>query len=166
MEEAGVDILNPMTTIEESRERLAKWVKVMYGRPIQLREVTDIRIEGALGPIPVRIYKPLNQKRDAPIVVYFRGGGWILGDLDTDDESARLLCKLSGAVAVSVDYRPRLSTSSQPVQRTVTSPRSGPARTPRPSAAIHGSWWWWGTVPAVTLRRRSASWLRREGSPG
>jgi acetyl esterase len=105
MKEGGIDILNPLTTIESSRKRLAKWVKVMYGRPIPLREVTDIEIEGALGPIPVRIYKPLDQKSGAPIIVYFHGGGWILGDLDTDDEPARLLCKLSGAVAVSVDYR-------------------------------------------------------------
>jgi len=105
MQKAGVDILNPMSTVEDSRKRLSKWVKVMYGRPVPLREVKDIEIEGALGYIPVRIYKPLDQKSTAPIIVYFHGGGWVLGDLDTDDEPARYLSKLAGAVVVSVDYR-------------------------------------------------------------
>ncbi|MDA4113106.1 MAG: alpha/beta hydrolase [Thaumarchaeota archaeon] len=105
MEEGGVAIVNPLATIESSRKRLAKWVKVMYGRPIHLREATDTEIEGPLGPIPVRIYKPLDQKSGSSMIVYFHGGGWILGDLDTDDEPARYLCKLSGGVVVSVDYR-------------------------------------------------------------
>ncbi len=58
--------------------------------------------------IPVRIYKPASNKDLAtvlPVVVYFHGGGWVLGDIDTHDALCRRLCDESGCAIVSVAYR-------------------------------------------------------------
>ncbi len=61
-------------------------------------------IEGAGGPMPVRIYRP---RRELPqgVVVYYHGGGFVLGDLDGYDNVCRQLCEDCGATIVSVGYR-------------------------------------------------------------
>jgi acetyl esterase len=55
--------------------------------------------------IPIRIYTPKEGEGPYPVTVYFHGGGWVLGDLDTHDSVARSLTNSSGAMVVSVDYR-------------------------------------------------------------
>lgn len=55
--------------------------------------------------IGVRIYWPTSDEGDRPAMVFFHGGGWVIGGLDTHDNSARELCNASGAVVVFVDYR-------------------------------------------------------------
>ncbi len=75
----------------------------------------DLRIEnliiseGAVTDIPVRIYWPpgssVEEHRDLPIVVFYHGGGFALGDLDTHDPVARAHAVGAEAIVVSVDYR-------------------------------------------------------------
>ncbi|WP_350277884.1 alpha/beta hydrolase [Kribbella sp. HUAS MG21] len=69
---------------------------------IELRKVTDELVRGQYGDIPVRIYRP-----DDPTaaVVYYHGGAWIVGDLDTHDLVTRRISRDTGALVVSVDYR-------------------------------------------------------------
>jgi cation diffusion facilitator CzcD-associated flavoprotein CzcO/acetyl esterase/lipase len=67
-------------------------------------EVIDGVLRGAAGPLPYRLYRPASPGPH-PIVVYFHGGGWVLGDLAADDPFCRDICVRSGAVVVSVDYR-------------------------------------------------------------
>lgn len=55
--------------------------------------------------IPIRIYTPTEGEEPFPVMVYFHGGGWVLGGLDTHDSVARSLTNISGAMMVSVDYR-------------------------------------------------------------
>ena len=71
---------------------------------VPLRGVVDQAIPGPGGPLPIRIYTPTG-KAPFPIVVYFHGGGWVVGDLDTQDMICRGLCHGAGSVVVSVDYR-------------------------------------------------------------
>jgi acetyl esterase len=67
-------------------------------------DVADRVLPGPDGPIPVRIYRPSNA--DAlPVLVWYHGGGWVIGNLDTHDQLCRLLCDATGALVVSVDYR-------------------------------------------------------------
>jgi cation diffusion facilitator CzcD-associated flavoprotein CzcO/acetyl esterase/lipase len=70
----------------------------------QVGEVSDGELDGADGPLPYRLYRPASPGPH-PIVVYFHGGGWVLGDLDSDDPLCRDLCARSDAVVVSVNYR-------------------------------------------------------------
>jgi acetyl esterase len=69
-----------------------------------VRSSEDDTIPGPAGPIPIRVYRPAI---DAPVptMVFFHGGGFVLGDLDTHDDQARRLCHDVGVVVVSVDYR-------------------------------------------------------------
>ena len=76
-------------------------------RPIRMAEVRPVEMPGPNGPIPARLYAPPLPEPDAaaPLLVYYHGGGWVLGDLDMFDDPCRLLAAASGAKVLSVDYR-------------------------------------------------------------
>jgi len=77
----------------------------MAGTREHVREVTDHTIEGPNGPIPIRVYVPAGSSGPHPVLVWFHGGGFILGDLDSADGTCRAIANRSGAAVVSVDYR-------------------------------------------------------------
>ena len=66
----------------------------------------DITIAGAEGDLSGRLYRPLGLlSRLNPVILYFHGGGFVTGDLDMHDASARALARKTGAIVVSADYR-------------------------------------------------------------
>ncbi len=67
--------------------------------------VRDLSAPGPAGPIPLRLYEPRSGTWPHPVLVYFHGGGWTIGDLDTHDVVCRHLCAGSGCAVLSVDYR-------------------------------------------------------------
>lgn len=71
--------------------------------PPSVDTVQDIKVKGGAGPLDARIYRIGSAL--APTVVFFHGGGWVAGDLDTHDRQARNLAIETGAVVVSVHYR-------------------------------------------------------------
>jgi acetyl esterase len=71
--------------------------------PPQVARVDDGHVKGAAGPLATRVYRV--SAGTSPTVVFFHGGGWVAGDLETHDRQARLLAIETGAVVVSVDYR-------------------------------------------------------------
>jgi acetyl esterase len=71
---------------------------------LKIAGVEDRKIPGPAGEIPVRIYRP-DGKAPLPALVYFHGGGWVIGSLETHDGSCRDLANRVGCVVVSVDYR-------------------------------------------------------------
>lgn len=70
----------------------------------EVGEVVDATLPGAEGSLNYRLYRP-DTTGPHPLVVYFHGGGWVLGDHESDDPFCRDLCVRSGAVVVSADYR-------------------------------------------------------------
>lgn len=89
--------------IDQARTRLRELPR----RPVhpELR-VENHHIPGPAGPIPVRVYWPASAGAAAlPVTMYFHGGGFALGDLDTHDGTARQHAALANTVVVSVDYR-------------------------------------------------------------
>jgi acetyl esterase len=66
--------------------------------------VEDRQIPGPAGSIPVRVYRP-SAEVPLPILVWFHGGGWVIGSLETHDNLCRLLCDDAKVIVVSVDYR-------------------------------------------------------------
>jgi acetyl esterase len=71
--------------------------------PPPVTSALDIEVKGAAGKLAARVYRISNEQ--APTIVFFHGGGWVAGDLETHDRQARLLAIETGAVVVSVDYR-------------------------------------------------------------
>src|SRR3954447_571785 len=71
--------------------------------PPPVSSALDIQVKGAAGPLAARVYRVSDAQ--SPTVVFFHGGGWVAGDLETHDRQARLLAIETGAVVVSVDYR-------------------------------------------------------------
>jgi acetyl esterase len=66
---------------------------------------TDDEIPGPAGPLPIRVLRPAGADGPKPTVVYFHGGGWVIGDIDTHLGHARRICTQADAVVVSVGYR-------------------------------------------------------------
>lgn len=72
--------------------------------PEQDGAVADITFPGAAGNLPARVYAPTGAG-PFPVLVYWHGGGFVLGDLGTYDSSCRALCNAAGCVVVSCEYR-------------------------------------------------------------
>ena len=71
--------------------------------PPPVMSTEDIKVKGSAGFLAARAYR--NHDGKSPTVVFFHGGGWVAGDLETHDRQARWLAIETGAVVVSVDYR-------------------------------------------------------------
>lgn len=68
-------------------------------------QVVDRTVPGAGGDIPIRVYVPAGAPRPAPCVLFFHGGGWVLGNLESHDTVAAGIAEETGAIVVAVDYR-------------------------------------------------------------
>ena len=87
-----------------ARHQLRRDVLALRGGRTAVGSVRDMRVSGAVGALDARLYTPAGQDRP-PLVVYFHGGGFVEGDLDTHDEPCRILCRQAGHAVLSVAYR-------------------------------------------------------------
>lgn len=71
---------------------------------VDLTEVRDITVDGHGAQIAARLYRP-SADQNLPVVVFFHGGGWVTGSLDSHDLMCRAIARDSGCAVVSVDYR-------------------------------------------------------------
>ncbi len=71
---------------------------------VPVASAEDRTVPGAEGDLRARVYRPEGDG-PFPTVVFFHGGGWVIGDLDTHDNMARHVCRGARAVVVAVDYR-------------------------------------------------------------
>ena len=74
------------------------------GTPEPVAHVEDRTVPGPAGEIPVRVYRPEGVEA-LPVLVYFHGGGWVIGSIETHDPLCRHLANAVGCIVVSVDYR-------------------------------------------------------------
>jgi acetyl esterase len=75
--------------------------------PAEIGSVRNLTADGPGGPIPLRVYRPKDVAAGAalPVLVYYHGGGWVIGDLDTHDVQCRQITAEAGITVVAVDYR-------------------------------------------------------------
>ena len=90
--------------VAAARERRRDEARIFRGREIEVAEVSDRTIPGPAGEIPVRLYRPAGGG-ERPLVVYYHGGGHVIGDLDTHDQPCRHLASQIPALVLAVDYR-------------------------------------------------------------
>jgi len=88
--------------------RLYKEARAYLSPPApEVEAVRDLATNGPAGPIPLRLYRGMGTAAGAPLplLVYFHGGGWTIGDLDTHDIICRTLANKGRCAVISVDYR-------------------------------------------------------------
>ncbi len=75
--------------------------------PPQMARVDDLVADAGHGEIPLRCFRPRGHAENelVPALVYYHGGGWVIGDLDTHDVTCRQIAEASGCAVVSVNYR-------------------------------------------------------------
>lgn len=111
--------LDPLLRVEADARRARRPYRVLGLAEVR-RNYREIQMGGSPGPaiaaieddaigdrartLPVRIYRPMKTPRP-PLVIYFHGGGFVIGDLDTHDRNTRGIAAATGATVVSVAYR-------------------------------------------------------------
>jgi acetyl esterase len=88
----------------EARQAIDTMFAAFRGQPKEVGKIEDRKIPGPGGQIPVRVYTP---RGNGPfgVLVFFHGGGWVIGNIETHDVLCRDLTDGTGCVTVSVDYR-------------------------------------------------------------
>ena len=102
MEKSGSPPINELS-VEEAR-KASEALASMQGIPEPVAGVEDRMLPGPGGEIPARTYVPFG-KEPFPVLVYFHGGGWVLGDIESSDGLCRTLANTTGCIVVSVGYR-------------------------------------------------------------
>ncbi len=93
--------------VPQAREYYRARRAVTQPEPPEVAESRDLQAPGPAGPVPLRLVRPAGSQagQALPGLVYFHGGGWTIGDLDTHDTLCRELATHSGCAVVAVDYR-------------------------------------------------------------
>ena len=106
--ETPLEELTPERARKEFDRTIALGSSLLFGRRRRMASVRPLVIEvGGETPrsLRARLYRPTFGEGRAPVVVFFHGGGWVLGSIDTHDKMARSLAFHSGLPVLSVDYR-------------------------------------------------------------
>jgi acetyl esterase len=103
MAEANLRPIEAMTPAE-AREQMEATAQGRKAEPLPVDRVEERLVSGPAGDIRLRLYWP-DKAAPLPAIVYYHGGGHVIGSLDTHDLVARNLCAGAEALVVSVDYR-------------------------------------------------------------
>jgi acetyl esterase len=96
----------PLYTLSVATARAADIasIRAATGTPEHVNQIVDVQFSGPDGTLPARVYRPQG-KPPFPTLLYFFGGGWTLGSIDTADGVARLLANATGCAVVVPGYR-------------------------------------------------------------
>ncbi|WIM12432.1 alpha/beta hydrolase [Enhydrobacter sp.] len=95
-----------MLGVSQSRSEFDMFMTVMGGRPLPVGAILDRTIAGPAGRLRVRLYRPAGSvTRSLPAILYFHGGGFVIGSLEGYDLPCRYWCARTGCAVVAVDYR-------------------------------------------------------------
>ena len=105
MGEANLPTIDQMTT-EQARMFYQIQSDRVGGANVEMASVKTFEASGPAGAIRLRLYRPDGlAEHDAPALVFFHGGGWVIGDLDTHDKVCRQIAKRGACLVIAVDYR-------------------------------------------------------------
>ena len=96
-------------TPKELRALRAKMAETPLELRVDISDVEDLSVKGTLGDIPIRKYFNSStsdpKHKTSPLIIYFHGGGFVMGDLESHDLVCRHLCKEAKATIIAVDYK-------------------------------------------------------------
>jgi acetyl esterase len=96
-------------TPQELRALRAKMAETPLELRVDISDVEDLSVKGTLGDIPIRKYFNSStsdlKHKTSPLIIYFHGGGFVMGDLESHDLVCRHLCKEAKATIIAVDYK-------------------------------------------------------------
>jgi acetyl esterase len=92
-------------TPERARVMMDEGAVIANGRPISGVRTRELRIPGDAGQIPARLYTPEGLADGSPMLVFYHGGGWVIGSIASHENTCRFLAVGAGVRVLSVDYR-------------------------------------------------------------
>ncbi len=103
---AGRPPFNTLTP-DEARGFFAAGRTILQPDPAEVAEVRDLEAPGPNGAVKLRLYRAMGATPGAalPVLIYYHGGGWVLGDLDSHDQACRAIANAAGCCVIAVDYR-------------------------------------------------------------
>ncbi|HVQ50128.1 MAG TPA: alpha/beta hydrolase [Mycobacterium sp.] len=103
MTAVGLNALIASLEVGQARRQL-RILAASFKQDIPLASVTNLSIPGPAGPIQARHYRPINGDGQ-PLLVFYHGGGQVIGDIETHDDLCRQICREGGMHVLSVEYR-------------------------------------------------------------
>ncbi|WP_375548307.1 alpha/beta hydrolase [Oceanicaulis alexandrii] len=105
--QAGLnDLFNPQKTVTAMRDAMARMEELVEVAPPPVEAIHDIEIAGGSGARPARVYLPYGAQPDSgPGLIFYHGGGFMVGTLKSHDPLCRRLAAVSGVRICSIDYR-------------------------------------------------------------
>ena len=97
----GLDTMTP----DEARAEIRRSAALVASTADPVARVEPHAIPGPAGTIAARLYVPADDAGHRPLVVYYHGGGWVVGDLETHDGACRFLARRANVGVLAVDYR-------------------------------------------------------------
>jgi acetyl esterase len=101
LELSGADSIETMS-VSDARARTRSDAAAYEGPIVPLQRVQGVTVAGGLG---ARLYEPLDVAEPSPLLVFFHGGGFVVGDLETHDNVCRFLARQAGVRVLAIDYR-------------------------------------------------------------
>jgi acetyl esterase len=101
----GIDGLVVNDDPRATRASNSELTQALDQRDVRVADIRPVSIPGPAGTIPARHYRPPMGGSPAPLLVFYHGGGWVFGDLDSHDSACRLICRDAGVHVLAIDYR-------------------------------------------------------------
>jgi acetyl esterase len=96
----------PIESVDQARADRARQARVFEGERFAVARVEDLVLPGTAGEtLRARLYVPSTGAATPPLIVYLHGGGWVVCDLDTHDNTCRFIAQEAGALVLSIEYR-------------------------------------------------------------
>ncbi|ADJ50564.1 alpha/beta hydrolase [Amycolatopsis mediterranei S699] len=92
-------------SVEQSRALLDAGRHLVSGKPIEPVSVREIAVPTPDGDLPATLYTPVGLPEGSPLLVFFHGGGWVIGTRSSHDNAVRFLAKHAGVRVLSIEYR-------------------------------------------------------------
>ncbi len=92
-------------SVERSRALLDTGRHLVSGKPIEPVSVREIAVPTPDGDLPATLYTPVGLPENSPLLVFFHGGGWVIGTRSSHDNAVRFLAKHAGIRVLSIEYR-------------------------------------------------------------